>query len=127
MTSAAAQWLESIAQDVRYAVRSMRRARAATIVAVATLAVAIGVNAAVFTVTNAVLFKGFAGVLRNDRLLYISDGGCCVAYPDFEDYRAQAKSFQSMAIVHGIGSIYSDSIGGTERPSTRTARTSSGS
>jgi len=114
MTGAASHWLESIAQDVRYAVRSMVRDRAATIVAVATLAVAIGVNAAVFTVTNAVLFKGFAGVLRNDRLLYISDGGCCVAYPDFEDYRAQAKSFQSMAIVHGIGSIYSDSIGGTE-------------
>ncbi len=77
----------------------MARARTATVVAVATLAVAIGVNAAVFTVTNAVLFKGFAGVVQNDRLLYVSNGGCCIAYPDFEDYRAQAKSFQSMGIV----------------------------
>jgi len=53
----------------------MRRARTATIVAVATLAIAIGVNGAGFTVTNAVLFKGFAGVFENDRLLYISNGG----------------------------------------------------
>ncbi len=92
----------------------MRRARTATIVAVATLAIAIGVNGAVFTVTNAVLFKGFAGVFQNDRLLYISNGGCCVSYPDFEDYRAEATSFQSMGIVHGIRSLYADTIGGAE-------------
>lgn len=110
----AAQWLESVARDVRYGIRSMRRARTATVVAVTTLAAAIGVNAAVFTVTNAVLFKGFAGVFQNDRLLYISNGGCCVSYPDFEDYRAQAQSFQSMGMVHGINSLYSDTIGGAE-------------
>jgi ABC-type antimicrobial peptide transport system permease subunit len=103
------QWLESAAQDIRYGLRGMLRSRASTAVAVATLAVGIGVNATVFTVTNAVLFKGFAGVHRNDRLLYISNGGCCVAYADFEDYRAQARSFEGMAIVHGVGFVYSDS------------------
>jgi len=103
-----AGWLESAAQDVRLGFRGMLRSRASTAVAIATLAVGIGVNATVFTVTNAVLFKGFAGVHRNDRLLYISNGGCCVAYADFEDYRAQARSFEGMAIVHGVGFVYSD-------------------
>ena len=75
------------------------------------LALGIGVNATVFTVTNAVLFKGFPLVDRNDRLLYVSNGGCCVSYPDFEDIRAQAKSFEGMAIVHGIAKILGDGRG----------------
>jgi predicted permease len=102
------QWLDSLAQDVRYGLRTMRRSPATTAVAIATLAIGIGINATVFTVTNAVLFKGFAGVVRNDRLVYISDGGCCVAYADFLDYRDQATSFQGMAIVHGVSFVYSD-------------------
>jgi hypothetical protein len=56
------------------------------------LAFGIGINAAVFTVTNAVLFKGFALVQRNDRLVYICNGGCCVPYADFLDYRAQSET-----------------------------------
>jgi hypothetical protein len=77
------QWIESVAQDIRDGFRGMRRSPTSTAVALLTLAIGIGVNATVFTVTNAVLFKGFAGVYRNDRLLYISNGGSCVAYADF--------------------------------------------
>jgi putative ABC transport system permease protein len=109
-----APWLQSAAQDIRYGCRGMRRSPASTAVALITLAIGIGVNATVFTVTNAVLFKGFAGVYRNDRLLYISNGGCCVAYADFEDYRAQAKSFAGMAIVHGVSFVYTDTSGFAE-------------
>jgi putative ABC transport system permease protein len=109
--------LESLAQDVRYALRGMRRSSAFTAVAVTILALGIGVNATVFTVTNAVLFKGFALVPRNDRLLYITpkNANCCVSYPDFEDYRAQAKSFEGMAIVHGVSFVLTDSSGLAER------------
>ena len=76
------------------------------------LALGIGVNAAVFTVTKAALFAGFPLVERNDRLLYItSSRGCCVSYPDFEDWRAQAMSFEGMALVHGVQRILSDQSG----------------
>ena len=77
------------------------------------LAVGIGINATVFTVTNAVLFKGFALVSGNDRLRYISykNSNCCVSYPDFLDWRAQSKSFDGMAIVHGVSIALTDSSG----------------
>jgi putative ABC transport system permease protein len=97
--------------DVRFGFRNLIKNPGFTVVAVTMLALGIGVNATVFTVTNAVLFKGFPMVKGNDRLLYISSGGCCISYPDFEDIRAQAKSFQAMGITHGIGSVVSDESG----------------
>jgi len=100
--------------DVRLSFRTLCKNPGFSAVAVATLALGIGVNATVFTVTNAVLFKGFPLVDRNDRLLYISNGGCCISYPDFEDIRAQSKSFEGMAIVHGVGKILGDGSGFAE-------------
>jgi putative ABC transport system permease protein len=99
--------------DIRFGLRSLVKNPGFTAVAVAMLAIGIGVNAAVFTVTNAVLFKGFPLVKENDRILYISPKGynCCPSYPDFLDYRAQAKSFEAMAVVHGVGRVVSDQTG----------------
>ncbi len=101
----------SLPAEIRLSFRTLASNPGFTAVAVATLALGIGVNAAVFTVTNAVLFKGFPLVQGNDRLLYISNGGCCISYPDYEDIRAQAKSFDGMGVTHGIGSIVADESG----------------
>ena len=101
--------------EVRSALRNLARSPGFTAAAVAMLALGIGVNATVFTVADAVLFKGFPGVQGNDRLLYISNGGCCISYPDFEDIRAQAKSFEGMGITHGIAKVISDGTGFAER------------
>jgi len=104
--------VETLFRDLRYALRTLGQKPGFTAVAVMTLAIGIGVNAAVFTVTNAVLFKGFAHIERSDRVLYMtSSEGCCVSYSDFEDWRAQAKSFQGMAIVHGVRVTLSDKGG----------------
>jgi putative ABC transport system permease protein len=101
-------WLD----DVRVSFRALIKNPGFTAVAIATLAIGIGVNAAVFTVTNAALFRGFSYIQRNDRILYMSSyEGCCVSYPDFLDWRAQAKSFEGMGIVHGIQAIFSDKTG----------------
>jgi putative ABC transport system permease protein len=107
----------SVLSDVRLSFRTLARNPGFASVAVATLAVGIGVNATVFTVTNAVLFKGFPLVEHSDRLVYITpkESNCCVSYADFLDYRAQAKSFDGMAIVHGIAKVISDGNGFPER------------
>ena len=99
--------------DIRLSLRTLLKNPGFTTVAVMMLAIGIGVNATVFTVTNAVLFKGFALVQGNDRLRYISykNSNCCVSYPDFLDWRAQSKSFEGMAIVHGVGVALTDSSG----------------
>ncbi len=103
--------------DVRLSFRTLVKNPGFTAVAVAMLALGIGVNATVFTVTNAVLFKGFPLVKDNDRLLYITpkDSNCCVSYPDFLNYRAQAKSFEGMAIVHGVSKTLNDESDFAER------------
>ena len=68
------------------------------------LALAIGLNVTVFTVMDAMLFRGFPLVKRNDRLVYLQErypSGACAAcsYADFEDWRAQAQAFEGMAFV----------------------------
>src|SRR5262245_7783031 len=60
----------------------------------------IGINTAVFTITNAALFNGFPIVQDNDRILYLTNK--VVSYLDFEDWRTQAKSFAGMTAAQGL-------------------------
>ncbi|MEQ1689775.1 MAG: ABC transporter permease [Gemmatimonas sp.] len=49
--------METLAQDVRFAVRSLAKSRGFALVAIITLALGIGVNSAVFSVVNAILYR----------------------------------------------------------------------
>jgi hypothetical protein len=95
--------LEGLFFDLRLALRGLRRDRAFTVAAIAMLALAIGLNATVFTVMDAMLFRGFPLVKQNDRLVYLQErypsGRCCLSYPDFEDWRVQSQAFEGMAFV----------------------------
>jgi putative ABC transport system permease protein len=97
------RWLDDVLWDIRYALRRFRQNPGFTAVAITMLALGIGLNSAVFTVTNAVLFKGFRLIDRNDRILYIHNQKngqySGVSYPDFQDWRAQARSFDGMGAV----------------------------
>jgi putative ABC transport system permease protein len=105
---------QSVLQDVRYALRSMRRSPGFTTVAVMTLAVAIGINAGVFTVAGTVLFGGYPGVDSDNRIFYTSVG--LISNADFKDWNAQAKSFSGLAGVQdgGLRLVLQDDAGNSE-------------
>src|SRR4029077_1820414 len=61
---------EALARDIRFALRSLTRAKALSVTVVVTLALGIGANAAIFSVVRSVLLRPL--VNRDaDRLLYI--------------------------------------------------------
>jgi predicted permease len=104
--------MNGLAQDVRYAARTLKKNPGFSFAAILTLAIGIGVNAAVFAVTNAILFKGSGSIDRTDRIVFLGSGGpCCVSLPDFEDWQSQATSFEGMAAVADLRITLSDTAG----------------
>ncbi len=95
-------WLEQSFQELRYGVRTLWHDRGFTLAAIAMLALAIGLNVTAFTVMEAMLFRGYPLVQRNDELVYLQESAPAthgLSYADFEDWRAQATSFQGMSFI----------------------------
>jgi predicted permease len=68
-------WLESIAQDLRYGARALRRAPGFATVAILGLAGGLGVSAALFSAYNALALRGFA-VSAPDRIVGLFTAVC---------------------------------------------------
>ena len=96
-------WLDGLLFDLRLSLRGLGRDRAFTLAAVTMLTLAVGLNVTVFTVMDAMLFRGLPLVKQNDRLVYLQErfpsGLCCISYLDFAEWRDQAQTFEGMAFV----------------------------
>jgi predicted permease len=101
-------WLETLARDVRYALRALRRTPTFTITAAATLALAIGANTAMFSVLNAVLLRPLpyrapeqlAMVWTENPVENLREGRS--ALWDVDQWRSQSQSFADIATFDSV-------------------------
>jgi predicted permease len=99
--------LEIVWRDVTYAWRALRRTPGFTAVAVVTLAVGIGANAAIFSVFDAVLLRPLP--YRDAERLYVihetspRDGRLIPANAfHFREWRRSSQTFEQMALIGGM-------------------------
>lgn len=95
-----------IRQDFRFALRTLARSPAYTLVALVTLALGIGANSAVFSIVNTVLL-GPLPYPEADRLVQVAEldsknGRMQAAWRNFVDWRARSTQFEGL-VAHVSG------------------------
>ena len=94
--------MRGLLQDLRYALRTLSRSPGFSLAAIATLAVGIGANAAIFSLVRGVLLRPLP-FPQPDRLVAISESNeakgfdrVAVSAPNYLDWKGQSRSFSSM-------------------------------
>src|ERR1700748_1360874 len=95
-----ANCMSTLLQDLRFALRQLRNAPAFAITAVLTLALGIGINAAMFSVVDQVLLRAIP-LPRADEVVQMgvrtqSGGFAPTSLPDILDWQSRSHSFQQI-------------------------------
>ncbi len=95
------QWLERVAQDVRYGLRGILRKPAFALIVIATLAVGIGANTAIFSAVYAVLLKPLP-FPHGERMVVLGEStgkaeGISVTWLNLDHWRKENRSFEAIA------------------------------
>ncbi|MGH9442671.1 MAG: permease prefix domain 1-containing protein, partial [Thermoanaerobaculia bacterium] len=100
--------VESFAQDFRYGWRMIRRSPGSAAVAVATLALGIGVNAAFFSAINAILLRPLP-YREGERLLHLRQPApgagvedAAFSPPEVRDIAEQSRTLESISEYHNM-------------------------
>jgi putative ABC transport system permease protein len=103
-------WLQDLAQDLRFGIRMLRKSPGFTAVAILTLALGIGANAAIFSLIDAVMLKLLP--IRNPSELVVIEMRAANQENDFsvsnrvwEEIRDRQQVFSGVAAYSGIGSL----------------------
>lgn len=94
--------MNSLSKDIRYAIRGLWRQPGFTAVVLVTLALGIGVNTAIFSITDKLLIRSLA-VTNPDELVLLNSVsvspyfvGNAFSYPNFTEYRDQNQVFAGL-------------------------------
>src|SRR5205085_2782361 len=98
--------VHTLLQDLRYAVRQLRKSPGFTLAAVITLAIGIGSNTAIFSSMDAVVLRPLA-VPQLDRVVTVAeqrDRGDYgqVALANYQDWARQSRSFEDLAVRKSV-------------------------
>ena len=93
--------MKILLQDLKFGMRTLLKRPGFTLVAVLTLALGIGANAAIFSVVNAVLLRPLP-FKESDRLVLVFEKTQAaprefISVPNLQDYRAGTRSFEEFA------------------------------
>jgi predicted permease len=94
--------MATILQDLRYALRTFRKAPGLAVIAVITLALGIGANTSMYSIVNGVLLRPLP-YANPDRLLRLATStpqfkDASVSYPNFLDWQQRSRSFEHLAL-----------------------------
>jgi predicted permease len=104
--------LETFLEDIRFGARMLAKNPGFTIVAVLTLALGIGANAAIFSVVDAVLLRPLAYKDADRLVTILHNGDNPVAVANYIDWRDQSSSFEAM----GAADYWSANLSGIDSP-----------
>ena len=90
-------WVDALWRDIRYAARMLRRSPRFTLTALTVLVLGIGATTAIFSVAYAVLLRPLP-YADAERLVFVAEHqGSGIAWPNFDDWRRRATSFDGLA------------------------------
>jgi predicted permease len=112
-------WLDDLVRDLRHGFHLLRRSPIFAAAAVASLALGVGANVAIFSFADALLLRPL-GVPRPAELLTVgstdaSGGGLHASYPEYVDARDHRALFEGLAGFTDVGAVFATEPGDSPR------------